>query len=71
MAYSQALPYFRRALERWPKDALRPECQFQDVLAKRLTDAKGRVELKDANALYTLLEDRFARQVGVEDELEA
>ncbi|KAK4153440.1 hypothetical protein C8A00DRAFT_43623 [Chaetomidium leptoderma] len=66
---SAAANHFRGALTRWPKDALRPECQLQDVLAKRLE--KGRLapvtngatqqqaDLKQANALYSLLEDRY------------
>lgn len=28
--------HYLRALSRWPKDALRPECQFQDVIRKRV-----------------------------------
>jgi cytochrome b pre-mRNA-processing protein 6 len=68
-----AANHFRGALTRWPKDALRPECQLQDVLTKRL--AKGtlapatrditqeQADLKQANALYSLLEDRYKNKV--------
>ncbi|KAH6844665.1 hypothetical protein B0I37DRAFT_416258 [Chaetomium sp. MPI-CAGE-AT-0009] len=68
-ARGAAANHFRGALSRWPKDPLRPECQLQDVLAKRLE--KGRLapvtagatqeqaDLKQANALYSLLEDRY------------
>ncbi|KAK3302979.1 uncharacterized protein B0T15DRAFT_495547 [Chaetomium strumarium] len=64
-----AANHFRGALSRWPADPLRPECQLQDVLAKRLE--KGNLaplirgstqelsDLKQANALYSLLEDRY------------
>ena len=69
-----AAKHFQGALQRWPKDPLRPECQLQDVLAKRL--AKGslapatkgatqeQADLKQANALYSLLEDRYKTKVG-------
>lgn len=67
----------RRALERWPKDALRPDCQFQNVFAKRLENgsiappgvtfgsaaAREQAELRQANALYVLLENRFMDKV--------
>ncbi|KAG7284426.1 hypothetical protein NEMBOFW57_010799 [Staphylotrichum longicolle] len=68
-ARSTAANYFRGALTRWPKSILRPEIQLQDVLAKRLekgplAPAKGgmtqeQADLKQANALYSLLEDRY------------
>ena len=69
-----AAKHFQGALKRWPRDPLRPECQLQDVLAKRLE--KGRLapatrgatqdqaDLKQANALYSLLEDRFKSKVS-------
>lgn len=63
-------------MKRWPKDALRPECQLQDVLAKRLqtgvlapattpstTQAQAQAVLKQANALYSLLENRYKNKV--------
>ncbi|KAK4160501.1 cytochrome B pre-mRNA-processing protein 6 [Cladorrhinum sp. PSN259] len=68
---SPAARVFQTALQRWPKDPLRPECQLQDVLAKRLEKGtiapssaikgvtKTQAELKQANALYSLLEDRY------------
>lgn len=69
-----AANYFRGALTRWPKSILRPEIQLQDVLAKRLekgplAPAKGgmtqeQADLKQANALYSLLEDRYKNKVG-------
>ncbi|KAK4118661.1 hypothetical protein N657DRAFT_667088 [Parathielavia appendiculata] len=64
-----AANHFRGLLTRWPKDVLRPECQLQDVLAKRqemghlASTPKGltqeQADLKQANALYSLLEDRY------------
>ncbi len=73
-----------RALSRWPKDNLRPECQFQDAMRRRLekrflpassqTAPKAaqavanspldeKLELEQANVLYSLLENRYARKV--------
>ncbi|KAK4456689.1 hypothetical protein QBC42DRAFT_280748 [Cladorrhinum samala] len=68
---SSATRLFQTALQRWPKDTLRPDCQLQDVLAKRLEKGniapaatlkgvtKAQAELKQINALYTLLDDRY------------
>jgi len=75
----QALaPRIQRASERWPYDALRPDCQFQEALAKRLAAgniappgvsfsnqaAKQAAELKQANAIDALLGDRFKFKVS-------
>lgn len=77
-----ATRHFQGALSRWPKDALRPDCQLQDVLARRLQQPGGRLapaaaaatrgagtpeqaDLKQANALYSLLEDRYKNKVRV------
>jgi hypothetical protein len=72
--YQAAANHFRGALTRWPKSILRPEIQLQDVLAKRLekgplAPATGgmtqeQADLKQANALYSLLEDRYKNKVG-------
>ncbi|KAM7202994.1 hypothetical protein V8F20_004241 [Naviculisporaceae sp. PSN 640] len=74
MSASRSHRLFQKALERWPKDPLRPDCQLQDVLAKRLKAGKSllppyeasltgaareQAELKQANALYGLLENRY------------
>lgn len=68
-----AYKHYIRALSRWPKDALRPECQFQDALRKRLdsryqssspvSTADERADLEQANILYSLLENRYSRKV--------
>ena len=79
-----AYKHWVRALSRWPKDSLRPECQFQDVMKKRLDRrflpvsspdaAKAaravpnsaideKIELEQANALYSLLENRYSQRV--------
>ncbi|KAL5598309.1 hypothetical protein BROUX41_003632 [Berkeleyomyces rouxiae] len=66
---SRALRHYSRALGLWPKDVLRPECQFQDVM-KRSIDKRFEAavssgvideatEMKQVNALYSLLEDRY------------
>lgn len=69
-----AANHFRGALTRWPKDTLRPDCQLQDVLAKRLQKGplapvtagatQEQADLKQANALYSLLQDRYKNKVG-------
>jgi hypothetical protein len=62
---------YQRALGRWPRDPLRPEHTFQDVLSKRLETkfAPGNPinegeELKQVNALYSLVENRYQAKVG-------
>ncbi|GAP93452.1 hypothetical protein SAMD00023353_12400090 [Rosellinia necatrix] len=54
-----------RALNQWPKDTIRPEVQFQAVLLKRFEQPKLNIpeeeQLKQANALYSLLENRYKR----------
>ncbi|KAK6196713.1 hypothetical protein LQW54_011281 [Pestalotiopsis sp. IQ-011] len=57
-----------KALNRWPKDTLRPTVQLQDVLKKRF-EGKGaslseEEKLKQANALYSLLDNRYKKKVG-------
>ncbi|KAK1766605.1 hypothetical protein QBC33DRAFT_493656 [Phialemonium atrogriseum] len=69
---SVAYKHFQRVLAQWPKDRLRPESQLQDVLTKRIDkqfaerkagSAAGllseEAELKQVNAMYSLLEDRY------------
>ncbi|TVY87778.1 hypothetical protein LAWI1_G003511 [Lachnellula willkommii] len=36
MSSSVAYKHYIRALSHWPKDALRPDCQFQDVIRRRV-----------------------------------
>jgi len=36
MSKSITYKHYLRALSRWPKDNLRPECQFQDVMQRRI-----------------------------------
>ncbi|KAI1742803.1 hypothetical protein F4680DRAFT_411779 [Xylaria scruposa] len=54
-----------RALGQWPKDTIRPEVQFQTVLQKRFEQPKLNIseeeQLQQANALYSLLENRYKR----------
>lgn len=66
----QAYKHFQRALSLWPKDNLRPEVQFSEFVARGLDTRLARApavdelkELKQANALYALADDRFKRQV--------
>ncbi|KAI8624174.1 hypothetical protein F5Y19DRAFT_337423 [Xylariaceae sp. FL1651] len=54
-----------RALAQWPKDTIRPEVQFQEVLRKRFEQPKISLteeeQLKQANALYSLLDNRYKK----------
>ncbi|KAI1811115.1 hypothetical protein GGS20DRAFT_588861 [Poronia punctata] len=56
-----------RALAQWPKDTIRPELQMQQVLAKRFEQPKSALglsedeQLRQANALYSLIENRYKR----------
>ncbi|KAF4622790.1 hypothetical protein G7Y89_g14235 [Cudoniella acicularis] len=36
MSKSITYKHYLRALSRWPKDPLRPDCQFQDIMQKRI-----------------------------------
>ncbi|KAH8903787.1 hypothetical protein BR93DRAFT_971391 [Coniochaeta sp. PMI_546] len=57
---------FTEALAKWPRDSLRPDCQLHDVVGKRiereLAQSGGNAteaQLKQVNALYSLLENRY------------
>ncbi|KAI0402271.1 hypothetical protein F4802DRAFT_576529 [Xylaria palmicola] len=54
-----------RALGQWPRDTIRPEVQFQAVLQKRFEQPglamPEEERLRQANALYSLLENRYKR----------
>ncbi|KAH8593758.1 hypothetical protein B0O99DRAFT_574407 [Bisporella sp. PMI_857] len=71
MSKSMAYKHYIRALSKWPKDALRPECQFQDVMRRRIESsfASGTVnekaELENANILYSLLENRYIKKYPI------
>lgn len=58
------------ALAKWPRDALRPDCQLHDVVGKRiergLAQSGGNAteaHLKQVNALFSLLENRYQTKV--------
>ncbi|CAG8972852.1 hypothetical protein HYALB_00001271 [Hymenoscyphus albidus] len=36
MSRAAIYKHYMRALSQWPKDALRPECRFEDVMQKRI-----------------------------------
>lgn len=67
----QAYRHFRTALALWPKDNLRPETQFNEIIQRGIErryttpnivdEAK---ELKQVNALYALADDRFKKTVS-------
>ncbi|KAI0104335.1 hypothetical protein GGR51DRAFT_522335 [Nemania sp. FL0031] len=54
-----------RALNQWPKDTIRPEVQFQSVVRKRFEQPKLNLseeeQLKEANALFSLLDNRYKK----------
>ncbi|KAI9052481.1 hypothetical protein LZ554_003825 [Drepanopeziza brunnea f. sp. 'monogermtubi'] len=88
MSKSISYKHHLRALARFPKDPLRPECQFQDVMRRRLDSRfqpasaaapaassetaashlaanrapDEKLELEQANALYSLVENRYSRK---------
>ncbi|KAF6808936.1 hypothetical protein CSOJ01_07206 [Colletotrichum sojae] len=74
---SQAYKHFQRALSLWPKDNLRPEVQFAEFAARGLDTRFARAgaavdevkELKQANALYAMADDRFKRQFPLNGDL--
>ncbi|KAI1082562.1 hypothetical protein F5B20DRAFT_507330 [Whalleya microplaca] len=57
-----------RALNLWPKDTIRPEVQFQDVLRKRFEKSSKLSEknqLEQANALYSLIGNRYRNKYPI------
>ncbi|RYP41937.1 hypothetical protein DL767_000674 [Monosporascus sp. MG133] len=60
-----------RALSQWPKDPLRPQVQFQDVLRRRFEQQQQQQRtsegelLKQANALYSLLDNRYKKKYPI------
>ena len=73
-----ALKHLQNAVNRWPKDPLRPDCQLSEVLAKRLQAesfapgtagsseaVKQQASLGQANALYGLLDNHYMTRVCV------
>jgi cytochrome b pre-mRNA-processing protein 6 len=61
--------HYTRILAHWPQDLLRPETPFQSLLHARirtiptLTDAQASAELRNVNALYSLMDHRYSRKV--------
>ncbi|KAI1442523.1 hypothetical protein F5Y02DRAFT_420907 [Annulohypoxylon stygium] len=61
-----------RALSQWPKDVLRPQMQLQEVLQKRFEQPSNLSEqdqLKQANALYSLVSDKFKNRYPIHGSL--
>lgn len=58
--------HFDRVLAAWPQDPLRPKCQLQDVLRKRVETADARADtradLAQVNALMSLVENRYQKK---------
>ncbi|KAL2115205.1 hypothetical protein VTJ04DRAFT_10868 [Mycothermus thermophilus] len=57
-----AAAHLRAVISRWPKATLRPDCQLRDVLAKRLEQQPGTLDVRQVNALSSLLENRYMTQ---------
>jgi hypothetical protein len=73
----KVLRHFEVAIEAWPRDRLRPECQLSTVLAKRLEQktispntagrsdgAREKADLQQVNALLSLVENRYQTKVS-------
>ncbi|KAG4439397.1 hypothetical protein IFR05_005146 [Cadophora sp. M221] len=90
MSKSIAYKHYIRALSRWPVDNLRPDCQFPQIMRKRLeqrfppassqttpsaaqavasSPIDEKLELEQANVLYSLLENRYARKYPLKGSL--
>jgi len=62
--------HYARILKQWPKDLLRPTSAFQAVIEQRaeaikpnMGEAKQQAEMRKVNALYSLLDGRYAKKV--------
>jgi cytochrome b pre-mRNA-processing protein 6 len=73
-ARTRVLRSLQDALTKWPRDPLRPECQLQDVVGKRLekelsssslSAAETEAQLKQVNALYSLVENRYQNKYKI------
>ncbi|QDS77865.1 hypothetical protein FKW77_000214 [Venturia effusa] len=71
MSRTNIAKHYSRILSQWPKDLIRPEVQFQKVIQTRAANAatihEGEVtaELKNVNALYSLLDNRYSKKYPV------
>ncbi|KAK0738172.1 hypothetical protein B0T18DRAFT_433027 [Schizothecium vesticola] len=68
-AAKKGLSSIQRALERWPKDLLRPEVQLREVLARRLQSATAADELSQARPLFALLDNQYAKKYQLSDRI--
>ncbi|KAH7063518.1 hypothetical protein B0J12DRAFT_643099 [Macrophomina phaseolina] len=60
--------HYARISAAWPKDVLRPTVQFQEALKARAATASSAAEaqeLRNVNALYSLLDNRYATKYPV------
>ncbi|KAF2144454.1 uncharacterized protein K452DRAFT_284773 [Aplosporella prunicola CBS 121167] len=64
MSATTIAKHYARITRTWPKDALRPTVQFQAALQQRAANPlpKSDDDLRDINALYSLLGDRYAKR---------
>ncbi|KAF2665069.1 hypothetical protein BT63DRAFT_482958 [Microthyrium microscopicum] len=63
--------HYSRILKQWPTDLLRPTTNFQSVIEKRaanvaaLSDEQAQNEMKNVTALYSLLDERYAKKYTI------
>lgn len=68
MSRSQVAKHYQRIASLWPKDPMRPERQFAKLIDHRakqiesLDEAKLKEELRNVNALYSLLDNRYSKK---------
>ncbi|KAF2399843.1 hypothetical protein EJ06DRAFT_530633 [Trichodelitschia bisporula] len=71
MSRSVIAKHYARIAAQWPKDPLRPTVSFQKLLEARavatekLPVGQEAVELRNVNALYSLLDDRYAKKYPI------
>ncbi|KAI1331506.1 hypothetical protein F5Y16DRAFT_360100 [Xylariaceae sp. FL0255] len=62
-----------RAMNEWPKDTIRPELQFQKICGERFDTPRLKMseadQLRQANALHTLVENRYKRHYEMQNEM--
>ncbi|KAK3081796.1 hypothetical protein LTS18_002645 [Coniosporium uncinatum] len=74
MAQTQTIArHYARIIQQWPHDPLRPTVSFTKLLEKRAAKAAAKpgtvteqqAELRNVNALYSLLDDRYTKKYPV------
>jgi len=71
--------HYARIIQQWPHDPLRPTVSFTKLLEKRAANAAAKsgtvteqqAELRNVNALYSLLDDRYTKKVRMRSNIAA